>query len=152
MAANQKKVGRAKLRRLSRTEYANTVEDIFGVRPPVELDLPADGRVDGYEKVSAALPLTSDGSIGYVKMAEEMLNRWTFKPLPKPKDAANPLADRTIRAIARESEQSKGHLLVMEDGSGTVVSVRMPGSSQVTYEDYTHYTWFEPVDKDHHRA
>jgi phenylpropionate dioxygenase-like ring-hydroxylating dioxygenase large terminal subunit len=36
--------------------------------------------------------------------------------------------------------------------SGRVkVAVRMPGSSQVTYPDYTHYTWFEPVDRDHHR-
>src|SRR5262249_47280978 len=26
-----------------------------------------------------------------------------------------------------------------------------PGSSQVTYPDYVHYTWFEAVDKDHHR-
>jgi phenylpropionate dioxygenase-like ring-hydroxylating dioxygenase large terminal subunit len=36
-------------------------------------------------------------------------------------------------------------------GGGAVVSVRMPGASQVAYRDYTHYTWFEPVDKDHHR-
>jgi hypothetical protein len=130
MAANQKKVGRAKLRRLSRAEYANTVEDIFGVRPPVELELPADGRVDGYEKVSAALPLTSDGSMGYFKMAEELLNRWTFKTPPKPKEpAADPLAARTIRAVARESEQSKGHLLVLEDGSGTVVSFNSDNNS-----------------------
>jgi len=130
MAANQHKVGRAKLRRLSRNEYANTVQDIFGVRPPVELELPADGRVDGYEKVSAALPLTSDGSMGYFKMAEELLNRYTFKPQPKPKvPAVDPVAERTIHAIARESEQSKGHLLVMEDGSGTVVSFNSDNNS-----------------------
>jgi hypothetical protein len=27
----------------------------------------------------------------------------------------------------------------------------MPGSSKVQYADYTHYTWFEATDKDHHR-
>ena len=36
-------------------------------------------------------------------------------------------------------------------GGGAIVSVRMPGSSQVSYADYNHYTWFEAVDKDHHR-
>src|SRR5262249_30708127 len=36
--------------------------------------------------------------------------------------------------------------------SGRVkVAVRMPGSSQITYPDYVHYTWFEAVDSDHHR-
>src|SRR5262249_10659670 len=36
--------------------------------------------------------------------------------------------------------------------SGRVkVAVRLPGSSQITYPDYVHYTWFEAVDSDHHR-
>ncbi|HYG77037.1 MAG TPA: DUF1592 domain-containing protein [Planctomycetota bacterium] len=126
--ANQRNSGRSRLRRLSRTEYANTIEDIFGVRPLVDLELPADGRVEGYEKVSAALPLTSDGSMGYFKLAEDLLNHWTFRPLPKPKTPnADPLAERTIRAVARESEQSKGHLLVLEDG--TVVSFNSDNNS-----------------------
>ncbi|MFM8803781.1 MAG: DUF1587 domain-containing protein, partial [Planctomycetia bacterium] len=45
--AHQERIGRSQLRRLSREEYANTVFDIFGFRPPVSVDLPEDGRVDG---------------------------------------------------------------------------------------------------------
>ena len=121
MAANQRREGRSKLRRLSRNEYANTVEDIFGVRPIVELNLPMDGRVDGYDKVSAALPLTSDGAQGYLKMSEDLLSQWILKPIQKPKEPvdpdASPEASRTVRAVAKPSEQSKGHILELEDGT-----------------------------------
>jgi len=122
VTAQQRKEGRSKLRRLSRTEYVNTVEDIFGIRPLAEVTLPPDGRVDGYDKVSAALPLTSDGTIGYLTLAEDLLNRWMLKPIPKPKapvagETVSPEASRTVRAVARESEQSKGHILELPDGT-----------------------------------
>ena len=42
----QLKEGRSKFRRLNRTEYSNTVEDLFGVRPDVVRNLPADGEPD----------------------------------------------------------------------------------------------------------
>jgi len=112
LAANQRREGRSKLRRLSRSEYADTLEDLFGIRPNPD-DLPWDGRVDGYDKVSAALPLTSEGSFAYLTLAEDFLRRWVLQPTPK--EAGQP-----IRSPARESEQSKGHLL--ELGDGTVVS------------------------------
>ena len=57
LLAKQRAEGRSGFRRLSRTEYANTVQDLLGLRPTVGLNLPPDGRVDGYDKVSAALPL-----------------------------------------------------------------------------------------------
>lgn len=113
LAANQFKEGRSKLRRLSRTEYANTIQDLFGVRPTVGLNLPEDGRVDGYDKVSAALPMSASGAGGYLKMSEEVLN-WVLKPAPKPKDPSQ--ANQVIRAVARESEQSQGHILELPDG------------------------------------
>lgn len=40
LVARQRKEGRSKLRRLSRNEYANTVQDIFGIRPPVKKLMP----------------------------------------------------------------------------------------------------------------
>ena len=156
MIANQRREGRSKLRRLSRNEYANTVEDIFGVRPLVEFNLPSDGRVDGYDKVSAALPLTSEGSIGYLKMSEDLLNQWMLKPKPKEAVAAgannSPEASRTVRAIARESEQSKGHILELE--GGTMVSfnsdttsgpvkypgVKIPGIHRIRVSVYGYQT------------
>ena len=112
LLANQLKEGRARLRRLSRTEYANTIQDLFGVRPTVGLNLPEDGRVDGYDKVSTALPLSASGAGGYLKMAEDVLN-WVLKPIPRSTD---PQANRVIQAVARESEQSAGHVLELPDG------------------------------------
>jgi mono/diheme cytochrome c family protein len=125
LVARQREEGRSRLRRLSRTEYANTVYDLFGVRPTVTLNLPSDGRVDGYDKVSAALPMSAASAAGYVKMAEDVL-RWVLRPVPQPKksDPAGvgvsdfgPLDPaRTVRAFARPSEQSRGHILELEDG------------------------------------
>jgi len=111
LAAAQRREGRAKLRRLSKSEYSDTLYDLFGMRPGMD-SLPLDGRVDGYDKVAAALPLTSDGSLGYLSTAEELLKRWMLKPIPKEAGV--------IRSPSRESEQSAGHLLVL--GEGTVVS------------------------------
>ena len=102
----QRREGRSRLRRLSRNEYANTVQDIFGIRPPVVKLMPGDGRVDGYDKVSAALPFSPATSEGHLKIAEDMVERMFRHPQDK----------QTYRLWARESGQSKGHLLVLDDG------------------------------------
>ena len=109
LAAAQRREGRAKLRRLSKSEYSDTLYDLFGMRPGLDL-IPLDGRVDGYDKVSAALPLTSDGALGYLSTAEDLLKRWLLKPAPKDPSGV-------IRSPARESEQSRGHLLDLGDGT-----------------------------------
>jgi mono/diheme cytochrome c family protein len=111
LAAKQAREGRSRLRRLSRSEYANTILDLFGFRPAVGRELPSDGRVDGYAKVSGALPMSSSGAAGYVQMTEDVLKRM-LRPIPK--DAQG---GRTTRATAFESEQSKGHILELEDGT-----------------------------------
>src|SRR5262249_18629034 len=80
MAAKLRKEGRAKLRRLSRREYANTIQDLFGIRPDVDLLLPEDGRVDGYDRVSAALPLSAEGALGYFKITDDLLKKYVLQP------------------------------------------------------------------------
>jgi mono/diheme cytochrome c family protein len=106
LVEQQRREGRSKLRRLSRLEYANTVQDIFGVRPPVVRLMPGDGRVDGYDKVSAALSFSTAATEGQLKIAEEMVTR--MFDLPTKKSGA--------RMWAVASEQSAGHLLELEDG------------------------------------
>ncbi len=143
MADNQhKKEGRARLRRLSRNEYANTFEDLFGFRPNVD-NLPTDMRVEGYDRISAAVPLSADGSLGYLTNADELLNKWVLRPQPKPPappagapaPAPTGEASRTVHAEARPSEQSKGHILELPDGTmvsfntdNTSGPVKYPGS------------------------
>ena len=108
LASVRQKEGRSKFRRLSRNEYANTIHDLFGFRPAVGRDLPSDGRVDGYDRVAAALPLSSAGAAGYVKIAEDVLDRM-LKPIPR--------TGRTYRLWAGASEQSAGHILELSDGT-----------------------------------
>ena len=79
--AHQERIGRSQLRRLSREEYANTVIDLFGFRPPVSVDLPEDGRVDGYQKVARALPLSAASVDGTMRLADRIMGR-LLKPLP----------------------------------------------------------------------
>ncbi len=153
LIAKQRKDGRSRLRHLSRSEYANTIQDLFGIRPTVGIDLPMDGRVGGYDKVSAALPLSASGAAGYFRMTEEQL-KWVMRPLPKAKTTAAPVAGgafdpaRTIRAAAMESGQSPGHTLKLDDG--TMVSfnsdlnsgrldypgARTPGMHRVRFSIY----------------
>jgi len=51
--------GRVPMRRLNRTEYANTVRDLFYLDDhfarKIERELPSDGKVDGFDRGSAAL-------------------------------------------------------------------------------------------------
>ncbi|MBA4189651.1 MAG: hypothetical protein C0467_16830 [Planctomycetaceae bacterium] len=102
----QRQEGRSKFRRLSRNEYANTVQDIFGIRPPAVRLMPSDGRVDGYDKVSAALPFSTATTEGQLRIAEDMVNRMFALPETKV----------NYRLWSVGSEQSKGHLLELPDG------------------------------------
>jgi hypothetical protein len=101
--------GRSKFRRLSREEYANTIHDLFGFRPAVIRNLPGDGRVDGYDKVSAALPFSAASAEGYMKITEDVLSRM-LAYIP-------PQQQRSYRLWAGSSEQSKGHILELPDGT-----------------------------------
>jgi hypothetical protein len=102
----QRREGRTSLRRLSRTEYANTVEDLFGIRPPVVRMAPPDGRVDGYDKVRAALPFSAALTEAQLKMAEGVVSQ--MFEVRATRD--------TFWLYAKQSEQSQGHLLVLPDG------------------------------------
>ena len=102
----QQREGRSKFRRLSRNEYANTVQDIFGIRPPVKKLMPGDGRVDGYDRVSTALPFSTAVTEGQLAIAELIVEKMFDLPT----------ATKTTRLWATGSEQSKGHVLELPDG------------------------------------
>ena len=71
--------GRALLRRLTRTEYANTVRDLLQVtfvegESPIEL-LPPDGKLGGFDKVSKGLLLDPSLMDAYYRAAELVVDR-----------------------------------------------------------------------------
>ena len=148
LAAQRREQGRSRFRRLSRSEYSNTFEDLFGYRPDPSL-LPEDGRQDGFTKVSAALTMTTDGSFGYYKIAQELVDKWVLARLPKEDD---PRSARVQRMAARDSGQSPGHTLELPDGwwvsfnsddtSGRVQGngPRVPGRYKVRIHVYGYQT------------
>ena len=105
LVEQQRQEGRSRFRRLSRNEYANTIQDIFGIRPPVMRLMPDDSRVDGYDKVSQALPFSPAATEGQMQIAEEIVERMF----------SHPRGTQTIRLWSRASEQSKGHLLELDN-------------------------------------
>ena len=125
LAAIRQREGRSHLRRLSRQEYANTVLDILGIRPAVGRRLPPDGRVDGYDKISAALPFSAAGMEGFMTIAEDTIA--TLLDAPK---VADPKTNGTIR----HWPVAYGHHTELPDGA--VVSWNSDaGSGQLTAKD-----------------
>jgi mono/diheme cytochrome c family protein len=112
-AAKRLSEGRSPFRRLSRAEYADNFEDLFGIRLTGKMFnmLPEDGRVEGYTKVSQALPLSTDGAYGYYQIARTLLDQWVLRPIPKIDDDS-----KMARLTARDTGQSAGHALELPDG------------------------------------
>ncbi len=79
--------GRVPLRRMNRVEYANTVRDLFsleeGFARRVEKELPADGKVGGFDRGAAGL-FMDEGQLGqYLSVAALVLDEGVFLPKPE---------------------------------------------------------------------
>jgi hypothetical protein len=74
--------GRARLRRLNRVEYVNTLRDLLGAEVDLET-LPEDGKASGFDNVDAALDLSSTLLERYLETADAALDA-VFVQGPKP--------------------------------------------------------------------
>jgi len=63
------------LRRLNRTEYENTIEDLLGVRGDYALGFPEDTRAEGFDNIGAALMLSAAQMNQYLEAADFILDR-----------------------------------------------------------------------------
>src|SRR5579862_286592 len=79
--------GRIPTRRLNRTEYANTLRDLFGLEEnfvrALEQDLPMDGKVDGFDRGGAGLFIDGAQMARYLETADVVLARGVFADKPK---------------------------------------------------------------------
>ncbi len=68
-------LGRTRIRRLTRTEYENTVRDLFSM-PGIALkeDLPADGMAHGFDTNADALDLSHVNLAKYLEAADKILD------------------------------------------------------------------------------
>ena len=79
--------GRVPMRRLNRTEYANTVCDLFHLDShlarSIEKDLPADGHIDGFDRGGAALLVDVSQLQAYLDMARVVVDEALPATAPK---------------------------------------------------------------------
>lgn len=87
--------GRTRLRRLTRSEYENTIRDLFDMPGiPLQNELPADGIVHGFDKNSDALDLSHVNLAKYLDSADRILDG----AISGRKFAPNPVTFRTTLA------------------------------------------------------
>ena len=68
------RAGRARMRRMTRAEYENTLHDLLALsRLDIQGMLPTDGRVAGYEKIGDGLDLSPAHLAAYAAAAEKAL-------------------------------------------------------------------------------
>ncbi len=79
--------GRVPMRRLNRVEYANTVRDLFSLDENyarrVEKELPADGKVGGFDRGAAGLFLDEGQLAQYMAVADMVLDEAIFIEKPE---------------------------------------------------------------------
>jgi hypothetical protein len=67
--------GKTRLRRLTRTEYENTLRDLFDLSGiPLQIDLPPDGQVYGFDRNADALDLSHVNLAKYLEAADRVLD------------------------------------------------------------------------------
>lgn len=69
----QKREGRAPLRRLNRTEYEQTLQDLFGVPVTLRELLPEDTLTGGFDKVGAGLEISAAHLVRYQAAADKAI-------------------------------------------------------------------------------
>jgi hypothetical protein len=72
------------LRRLNRSEYTNSVEDLFDIEVDLERLLPSDSSEQGFDTTGSALSLSAEQMVLYVEAADLVLDR-LLGPTQKPK-------------------------------------------------------------------
>ena len=75
--------GRVVLRRLNRSEYENTVNDLLGINVSLKEQLPADGSANGFDNAGAAHHTSSFLMEKYLEAADTALNM-AIANRPKP--------------------------------------------------------------------
>ncbi len=110
--------GRARLRRLNRVEYANTLRDLLGVDLDLSEVLPEDGIAHGFDNVDAALDLSSTLLERYLEAADLALDAvFVHGPRPETKKLHIDLAPLGRQVRTENNKPRFGEdTLVRDDG------------------------------------
>lgn len=94
--------GEVVLRRLNRTEFEYTIEDLFGVRGDFAAGFPEDAEEEGFDNIGAALMLSAEQVDQYLEAADTILEEAIVtSPRPEMKSATFTLHEENKAAWDR---------------------------------------------------
>jgi hypothetical protein len=129
--AAQSAGGRAPMRRLNRVEYANTVRDLFsleeGFARRVETELPADGKVGGFDRGGASL-FMDDGQLDkYMAVADLVLDQAVFNEKPAvQKFVLDATKEKYVHGIGVAYKDESGKIVDNNPTPGFVADLKEP--------------------------
>jgi hypothetical protein len=122
------------LRRLNRSEYQNTINDLLGINVNLIDSLPEDGRAQGFDNIGSALSISGIQMLRYMETAELALNAaLSSDQRPVLTTQRTTLeSDRNQEAIGKHwLKQSDGSIVVFNDGgfpSTVIPNLRAPST------------------------
>lgn len=123
--------GRVPMRRMNRVEYANTVRDIFsleeGFARRIEKELPADGKVGGFDRGGASLFMDEGQLTQYMAVADLVLDEAVFIEKPDvQKFTWNALNEKHVHGIGAASKDAAGKVVDNNPPPGVVATYKEP--------------------------
>ena len=122
------------LRRLNRSEYQNTINDLLGINVNLIDSLPEDGRAQGFDNIGSALSISGIQMLRYMETAELALNAALSsdqRPVLNTQRATLE-SERNQEAIGKHwLKQSDGAIVVFNDGgfpSTVIPNLRAPST------------------------
>lgn len=103
LIATHAKSKAARLRRLNRREYQNTMNDLFGTELDLESLFPEDGRSHEFDNVRSALSLSMVQLQRYIEAADLVLDRAIAKKTKPPET-------KSLRANYAETREGEKHI------------------------------------------
>lgn len=130
--------GRGGFRRLSQTEYANTLADLLGVDPKIADEVPKDEAGPGF--ASSIPPLlmeqyleVADAALDDVIKADQLKTHWTQLPATfiAPVEGSYTL---TLKASPEKPPAKDPCRVTVRVNNDTVGELKVPGSSTLTFK------------------
>ena len=130
--------GRVPLRRMNRVEYANTVRDLFALDENyvrrIEKELPADGKVGGFDRGAAGLFMDEGQLTQYLAVADQLLGEVVFMEKPElVKLAWDATKERWVHRHGMTVKNEKGEYI--ENPPPEVVSAAKEPLVGINHED-----------------
>jgi mono/diheme cytochrome c family protein len=126
--------GQVPMRRMNRVEYANTVRDLFsleeGFARRIEKELPADGKVGGFDRGAASLFMDEGQLDRYMVVADMVLAEGVFNEKPEARKLTwDPSAVKYVHGIGVAYKDESGKIMDDNPTPGFVAALEEPLST-----------------------